>query len=176
MSCPFEKRYRDDEGLGDDSGSGSDIIGSRWIPIVGNQRIEPFVSEYFMSSKDQTVSIVTTIFTIIACMIIAAFLGIVFYWSYHREVTLFIAILCSVTLAYSIMNVIYFSVKSDQIEQTPLRIYLGSSIFVAILNIVLIIYFSVVAREKMRGSGSDSGSGYAPPSSMHTESSSSSDY
>lgn len=135
----------------------------KWTPIVQSQRIEPFASEYFVDNKG-TVSIVTNIFIVMACMIIAAFVGILFYWSYYREQAMFIAILSGVTLAYAIMNVIYFAIKSNQVEDIALRIYLGSSIFVAILNIVLVIFFAISAREKMR-SGSRSGSGMGSMSS-----------
>ena len=135
----------------------------KWIPIVKSQRIEPFVSEYFTDNQT-TVSIVTNIFIVMACMIIAAFIGVLLYWSYNRETALFIAIISGVTMCYAIMNLIYFVVESSKVSAVALRIYLGSSIFMVMLNILLVGYFVIRAMRKMSyrssNSSSSSSSGY----------------
>lgn len=154
---PITKKTQDDDIEVD--GEDTEHTYAKWTPIVESQRIEPFVSESFTDSQT-TVSIVTNIFIVLASMMIAAFIGVLFYWSYNRESTLFIAILSGVTLCYGIMNLIYFAVESSKVGAVALRIYLGSSMFVVMLNLMLVGFFVLRAMKKMSSGSNSSTSGY----------------
>ena len=134
---------------------------SEWIPLV--QHIEPFsqhntdTTEPFVSGS-QTTSIVTTIMTVASCMIVAALTAMLFYWSYQKDVAIFIALLCGIAFAYALMNIIYTSVKSKDYDPMSFRIYLGAGVIVASMNLIMLIYFAVQSARRNRYTSSLSSS------------------
>ncbi|NDB85461.1 MAG: hypothetical protein EB127_22580 [Alphaproteobacteria bacterium] len=124
---------------------------SHYGSVSGNSDIvEGFVD------KGQTTSIVTTVLVVCASMICSGLLAVLFYWSYQKEPTLFICIISAITFVYALMNIIYVSVKSKDFDSISFRIYIGTGMSVAIMNIVFIIYFAVKAADRLRaGAGGD---------------------
>ena len=124
---------------------------SRYGSVSGNSDIiEGFVD------KRETTTIVTTVLIVCASMICSGLLAILFYWSYQKEPTLFICIISAITFVYALINIIYISVKSKDFDSISFRIYIGTGMSVAILNIVFIIYFAIKATARLRaGAGGD---------------------
>jgi uncharacterized membrane protein (DUF373 family) len=124
---------------------------SRYGNVSGSSDIiEGFVD------KGQTTAIVTTVLVACASMICSALLAVLFYWSYQKEPSLFISIISAITFVYALINIIYVSVKSKDYDSISFRIYIGTGMSIAIMNIVFIIYFAVKAASRLRaGEGGD---------------------
>ena len=147
-----------------------------WVPLVQTplltvyddekspQRNAVEMVEYFVD-QEQTTSIVESIFIVMASMLLAALLGVLFYWSYKKNIFLFISILSIITFMYALINVIYFAVKRNEMEAYAFKIYLGSSIVVSVMNLILIIYFYIKSSSSSSSSSpssSTSSQSYAP--------------
>lgn len=126
---------------------------SLWTPIVSKQKLlEPFVND-----KDSVV-IVQNVFIMVGAIIVATLITTLLYWAYNREKTLFIAIMSALIFLYSLTNVIGFTIIRGALTNIFFKMYLGLSIIVCILSIVLIILFSIKASKKMRlDAGYDAG-------------------
>ena len=121
-----------------------------WVPLI-KKRIEPFAIKEKFVDEQQSVTIVTTIFTVMAAMLGAALVAMLFYWSYQREVSLFIAIICMISFLYAVENVIFIAIKRTQVSDITFRFYLGSGIFIALMNLFMFVYFAVKANSRIRG-------------------------
>lgn len=127
---------------------------STWIPIVSKRTYEPFVDE------SQTQSIVGNVFIGVGLMILATILTVVFYWSYNKEKLLFITILCVVVFIFSVKMIILVAALRTKMNPIIFRLYMGSTTFMSMMSLILIIYFAVKTSQRLRGSSSSS---YIPP-------------
>lgn len=139
-----------------------------WQPIVSKYRLfesSPTenirdisgVQEMFVSGAN-SITIVESVFIIVAAVLMATILTFTFYWAYNREKTLFITLLSSFIFAYSVMNIIGFAVARSQLGDFFFKIYLGAALCVAFLSAFLIIFFSVQASRRMKSGSVDLGS------------------
>ena len=157
--------------------SSSNIQPAKWTPLVkpfeafateakpalaihpkkseDEEQREPFVD------SDQSVSIVMNVFIVLAAMIAAALLALLFYWSYQKDITLFVTILCGIGFIYSACNVIMFGVKSASFDEFTFKFFMGFSVFICAMNIILGIYFGIQSRGR-----SNDGAGGVPYQNM----------
>lgn len=113
--------------------------------LLKPKRVETFVSE------EETRRIVTQVFIAVALMIAAMFLAFVLSWAYNKEKTLFFAMYATITLLFSVLVIALVSVIRDKIENAKVFYTLiGSTAFMSIFNIVLIIVFGVIASKRLR--------------------------
>lgn len=125
-----------------------------WEPLLKQATLEPFVDE------QQSQSIVGAVFTSIGLMVAAGLLAMLFYWSYGLEKTLFIAIFSGLMFLFAIKMLVLVVVLRKKLNTVVFRIYVGSTVFVSILTLFNIIFFSIRASQRLRGSSSSSS--YAP--------------
>ena len=124
-----------------------------WTPLVTNWHLEPFADtdtdaeteeptkiENFITTTQAT-SIVTSVFIVMAGMLVASILAITFYWSYYRDVSLFICIISGITFLYAVANVIYIGVQQSKYDPLSFQVFMGSGIFMSITYLLLVIYF-----------------------------------
>jgi uncharacterized membrane protein len=123
--------------------------GSIWEPIAKKMTFEAFDG---VPKKDEPSTIVGNVFTGVGLMIAATVLTIGFYMAYQREKLLFIAILCVVVFLYSIKVVILVAALRAKMNPMVFRIYMGSTVFMALMSMILMILFSIKASQRMRGS------------------------
>jgi len=97
----------------------------------------------------QTNSIVATIFIVMAAMLLAALIGVLFYWSYNKEPALFIAIISTMSFIYAIINIIYISVKRENMGALAFNFYLGAGIMMAIIDLIISVYFGMRSHSRM---------------------------
>ena len=111
--------------------------------------------ESFVTGSDSK-TIVETIFIVIASMLAAALFGMLFYWSYTTDTTLFITILSAITMLYGLMNVIYISVNANSYGKYTFQTFLGAGILMTIMNFILVGYFGYKAQTRLSaGAGGD---------------------
>lgn len=126
------------------------------IPEDKHREEPAAVTEHFVD-ESQSRSITGSVFIGVTLMIFAMLFTLLFYWSYNKDVSLFVAILCGFVFLYTIMNVIVFVVKRESLGPVLFRITLGSTVVMAFLSIVLIIFFALKVRS---GTSSSSNSSY----------------
>lgn len=126
-----------------------------WEPIVQNIVLEPFVDE------KESQSIIGAVFTGIGLMVLASAIAMIFYWTYQKEKALFIAVFSSIMFVFSIKMLILVAVMRNKLNTIVFKIYMGSTIFVSILCLFVVIFFSIKAYQHM-GSSTSSSSNYAP--------------
>jgi hypothetical protein len=132
----------------------------QWVPLT--KPIIPILNDgkYTDTDKDEeikeafvdqaaTVNIVASIFSTLAAALCAAIIAMVFYWSYETEPTLFIAIFAGIMVMYTLTLVLLFAIKSGSFDALTFRYYLGSSVFVCVVNIIVAVYFGLKARNRM---------------------------
>lgn len=117
--------------------------------------MEPFVTE------TDTKNVVNNVFTAVGLMILAAFIMWIFYWTYSREKTLYMAIMSALMFIYALMVLSVTVVYRAKYTRPVFTFMMGVSVFVAFMTLISVIFFSVRASERMRGSSSSSG--YAAP-------------
>lgn len=113
---------------------------AEYEPLLQEGEIEPFyVSE--MQSK----SVLSSIIIAIAMMVLAlVFMGL-FYWSYQKDKNLFIVVFSIIVLIYSSMITLLLVVMRSKMGFDSFRFFMGSSIFIDFLTILVIIYFGIKA-------------------------------
>lgn len=114
-------------------------------PLFKAKKIEAFVSE------EETRRVMKSVFTAVGLMIAAMFFAFLFTWAYNKEKTLFFAIYCFIAFLLCVLVVALVSiVRSDIKDIIVFYILIGSSAFFALLNIVLMLVFGVVAFKRMK--------------------------
>ena len=135
-----------------------------WTPLVTKWHLEPFTDtktndddkqhpkiESFITTN-QAASIVTSVFTLMAGMLIASILAITFYWSYYKDVSLFICIISGITFLYAAANVIYVGVEQSKFNTLTFQMFMGSGIFMCITYLILAIYFGTKSSSRSSSS------------------------
>lgn len=111
------------------------------------KRVEHFVSE------DDTKRIMSQVFMATGLMIAAMFLAFLLSWAYNKEKTLFIAMYAVISLLFSALVITLVSILRDKIEDMKIFYTLvGSTAFMSLFNIVMIIVFAVIASKRLRRS------------------------
>jgi vacuolar-type H+-ATPase subunit I/STV1 len=128
-----------------------------WEPIVKKPVLEPFRTEI------ESQSIVGAVFTGIGLMALAAFLSILFYWTYQKDKTLFIAIFSALMFLFAVKMVILVAVLRNKLNAIVFRIYMGSTVFASLLCAFNLVFFSIKASQRLGSSSSSSVPSYAPP-------------
>lgn len=113
--------------------------------LLRPKRVEMFVNE------DDTKQVMTQVFIAVGLMIAAMFLAFVLSWAYNTEKTLFIAIFASITLLFSALIITLVSIIRNKIDDVKIfYVLVGSTAFMSIFSIVMIIVFSVIASKRLR--------------------------
>jgi ABC-type transport system involved in cytochrome c biogenesis permease subunit len=128
---------------------------AEWIPIVKMTKYETFES-----ANPSTQTVVGNVFIGVSLMILATVFTLIFYWAYQKEKHLFVAILCGVVFLYAIEVVILVATLRDKLNRTVFKLYMGSTVFIAFMMLILIVFFSIKASQRLRSSSS---SPYVPP-------------
>lgn len=126
-----------------------------WEPLLKNQNLEPFVDE------PQSQKIVGGVFTGMGLMVLAGLMAILFYWTYQKDKTLFIAVYSGVLFLFALEMLVLIAVIRQKLNAIVFRIYIGSSVFFCLVTLFMLMYFSFRAMQRLRGSSSPSS--YAPP-------------
>lgn len=117
------------------------------LPVFMPKKIETFVDE------DQTKKVMQQVFIGVGLMIAAMFLAFVFTWAFDKEKTLFIAIYAFIMLLFAALVITLASVSRSSLTNVPLfYVLIGSSAFVSLLNIVLVVVFAVMASKRLKRS------------------------
>jgi uncharacterized membrane protein len=134
---------------------------SYFEPLLKSRRQEDDNREGFADANTQT--IVGNVFIGISIMILAMCLTWLFYWSYMRERTLFIAILSGVMMLFAIEMLILVVMLRSQVSQLLFTFYMGSTAFATFMCLILVIFFSFKASQRLRGSNGFTGNNsYVP--------------
>lgn len=130
---------------------------AEWIPIVKQNTYETFET----AGQPNAQTMVGNVFIGIALMILATLLTVLFYWSFQKEKYLFITILCAVVFLYTIKMVILVAILRDKLNSIVFRLYMGSTAFMSLMTLMMMIYFAVKTSQRLRGTSSSSS--YIPP-------------
>jgi ABC-type Mn2+/Zn2+ transport system permease subunit len=104
-------------------------------------------------SEDDTKRIMSQVFMATGLMIAAMFLAFLLSWAYNKEKTLFIAMYAVISLLFSALVITLVSILRDKIEDMKIFYTLvGSTAFMSLFNIVMIIVFAVIASKRLRRS------------------------
>lgn len=124
-----------------------------WEPIVKQTVLEPFVED-----EKQSQTIVGNVFIGMGLMVMAAFLALLFYWSYEKNRSLFIALFSGLVFLFSVKMVILVAVVRKKLNNIIFKLYMGSTVFMSFVSMFSLIYFSIRAS---RSSSSSSSSSYS---------------
>lgn len=116
-----------------------------WQPLV-SPKPEGFVSE------EESRSIVGNVFITVSLMIFAGIIALLLFWTYAREVSLFISILNAIIFLYSIKMLILVAATRSKLRDFVFKLYMGSTVFVSLLSLALMIVFAVKASRAMASS------------------------
>jgi membrane-associated HD superfamily phosphohydrolase len=117
--------------------------------------------ESFVTETD-TKTVVNNVFASVGLMLLAAVVMWLFYWSYSREKTLYMAIMSGLLFLYTLSILAVTVVYRAKYTKPVFSYLMGSSVFVAFMTLISIVFFSIRAAERMR-SASSASSGYAAP-------------
>ena len=106
------------------------------------QEEEPFVSE------EDTKKSVASIFMSVGLMILALFLGGLMFWAYRKERSLMIVVLSVFVFIYSIIMTLGI-IQRGKLDKAYFLTIVGSSIFISVMMVILIIVFSIVASRRL---------------------------
>lgn len=122
---------------------------------VSDKLLPIFVRESFVTEEDSK-SIVSNVFMSVGLMIGAMIIAAIFYWSYHKNVALFICILSALVFLYTIKVIIVVVLARDQFKsKNTFMILMGGTVFMCLLTLILTIMFGIKASPKS-GSGPSS--------------------
>lgn len=138
---------------------------AEWIPITKKKYVETFETDGVSTQK-----MVGNVFIGISLMILAAILTMIFYWSYQKEKHLFITILCGLVFLYTIKMVILVATLREKLNSVVFRLYMGSTVFMSLMSLLMMIYFGVKTAQRLRGSSSSLPSYIPPPVQSYTSS------
>ena len=127
-----------------------------WQPLVDPSKKEQFVSE------EESRSIVGGVFIGVGLMIFASILALLFYWTYNKEKTLFIAVFSGFVFLFSIKMVILVAAIRAKLRDFVFKMYIGSTVFMSLTCLFLMIFFSIKASKKMSERSSLSSAPYVP--------------
>ena len=114
--------------------------------IEKDKEEEPFVSE------EETKKSVANIFISVGLMILALLIGGLLFWAYRKERALMIVILCAFIFIYSIVMMTLGIVQRNKLDKGYFLSIVGSSIFVSVMMIILIIMFSIITSRRLNKS------------------------
>lgn len=123
---------------------------------------ETFADEEDKEAKTRT-SIIR-IFISVGLMALAIVLGFIFLWAYRKEKTLMVVVLSVVVFIYSLLIMVFVLVQRGNLDYVYFNLFMGSSAFMVIMMILLIVIFSIIASRRLNaGSGDSRGDYYSRP-------------
>lgn len=131
---------------------------AEWIPIAKMTKFETF-----KDTPETTQVVVGNVFIGIALMVLAAIFTFMFYWAYQKDKHLFITILCAVVFLYTIKVIILVASLRDKVNLTVFRLYVGSTAFMSIMALIMMVYFAIKTSSRLNSSSSSSSSSYNIP-------------
>jgi vacuolar-type H+-ATPase subunit I/STV1 len=130
---------------------------AEWTPIAKMMKYETFETQVESSQV-----IVGNVFIGVALMIMAACITILFYWAYNKEKHLFITLLCGLMFLYTVKVIILVASMRDKINKNVFRLYIGSTAFMSLLSLFLLIFFAVKTSKRLNASSSPVAPYYNP--------------
>lgn len=104
--------------------------------------------ETFVSTAD-TNKIMISVGVSIGLMVAAGLVTWLFYWTFNKESSLFIAILSGLMFAYAVNMTAYIAVIRAKLSAVAFRYYIGLSMTAAIINLGITIVFGIRAYRRM---------------------------
>lgn len=104
--------------------------------------------EHFVSEEDTKQS-VANIFLSVGLMIVALFIGGLLFWAYRKERSLMIVVLSIFVFIYAILMMTLGIIQRKNMDKGYFLSIVGSSIFMSVMMLILIIVFSIVASRRM---------------------------
>lgn len=130
---------------------------AEWTPIAKMMKYETFEAE-----MDSAQVIVGNVFIGVALMIMAACITILFYWAYNKEKHLFITLLCGLMFLYAVKVIILVASMRNKINKNVFRIYIGSTAFMSLLSLFLLIFFAIKTSKRLNASAPSPAPYYNP--------------
>lgn len=96
--------------------------------------------EKFASETDSNQSI-ENIFIAFGYIVVTVIIVSLLYWSYNKNIFLFITVLSCITFIYSIVMMSIALINRDTIDNTTFKTLFGGSIFVMFFNFFMMILF-----------------------------------
>lgn len=121
---------------------------AEWIPIAKMMKYETFETE-----ADSSQAIVGNVFIGVSLMILATFITILFVWAYNKEKHLFITLLCGLVFLYTVKVIILVASLREKINKNVFRLYIGSTAFMSLFSLLLLIFFAVKTSKRLNGTG-----------------------
>lgn len=138
---------------------------AEWTPIAKMMKYETFETE-----NESSQVIVGNVFIGVALMILAAVITILFYWAYNKEKHLFITLLCGLVFLYTVKMVILVASVRNKINKNVFRLYIGSTAFMSLFALFLLVFFAVKTAKRLGSSTSSSTNYYNPAPVMKNDS------
>lgn len=121
---------------------------AEWIPIAKMMKYETFETE-----ADSSQAIVGNVFIGVSLMILATFITILFVWAYNKEKHLFITFLCGLVFLYTVKVIILVASLREKINKNVFRLYIGSTAFMSLFSLLLLVFFAVKTSKRLNGTG-----------------------
>jgi len=128
-----------------------------WTPLTNNKTVDDNKKEENIETfitESETRKSVGSIFIAMGVMIVAAIISILFYWSYHKEKTLFIAIFAGIIFIYSIQMLVLVTVLRSKLNNAIFKLYMGTVVFMTFLSFILLVIFGIKAAKKLNETSS----------------------
>jgi hypothetical protein len=98
------------------------------------------VRERFVSESDSKQSI-ENVFIIFGYIVLTVIIMSLLYWSYNKNIFIFIIMICLITFIYSIIMMSLALINKDMLDNAIFNTQFGGSIFVMFFQIFLIVFF-----------------------------------
>ena len=101
------------------------------------------------ADSKSTANTIKRIFISIALMVLAIVIGFIFLWAYRKERTLMVVVLSVVVFIYALLVLVFTLVQRDKLDYIYFTLLIGSSAFMTVMMILLIVVFSVISSQRM---------------------------
>lgn len=119
---------------------------------VAKKQLDKDREEEHFVTEDETKKSVANIFISVGLMILALLIGGLLFWAYRKERALMIVILCALIFIYSLVIMTLGIVQRNKLDKGYFLSIVGSSIFVTVMMLILIIMFSIIASRRLNKS------------------------
>lgn len=119
---------------------------------VAKKQLDKDKEEEHFVTEDETKKSVANIFISVGLMILALLIGGLLFWAYRKERALMIVILCVLIFIYSLVIMTLGIVQRNKLDKGYFLSIVGSSIFITVMMLILIIMFSIIASRRLNKS------------------------
>ena len=83
------------------------------------------------------------IIIVISVMILSIILASIMLWSYNKSIKVFISFYAFLVIIYSSIHILYILIKKDIYTENEYNITFGTSLFMALISFIIMIYFGI---------------------------------